>query len=89
MDDNEKESLQYRFSDYQLPKIILDETGHSYIVLNPHPYYYNQPMYWAGGCNVLWTPKAAASPVPPDIQNALTHQGHVYRPLPLDKDIFE
>lgn len=28
---------QYRFSGYQLPKICLDETGDSYVVLPPHP----------------------------------------------------
>lgn len=37
---------QYRFSGYQLNLIILDETGPSYAVEEPHPYYYNQPAYW-------------------------------------------
>jgi len=47
MTEEEIQSLQYRFSGYQLPKIQLDETGDSYVVLNPHPYYYGQPEYWA------------------------------------------
>jgi hypothetical protein len=46
MNQEEKESLQYRFSGYELPLIELDETGHAYAVLHPHPYYYNQPVYW-------------------------------------------
>jgi len=46
IDDNKRNALQYRFSGYQLPKIVLDETGHAYVVLPPHPYYFNQPMYW-------------------------------------------
>ena len=37
---------QYRFSGYHLDMIILDETGPSYAVSLPHPYYYNQPAYW-------------------------------------------
>ncbi len=40
-------STQYRFSGYQLPKIQLDETGPSYVVLPPHPYFTNQPAYWS------------------------------------------
>ena len=46
MTDEEKEALQYRFSGYQLPKIQLDATGPAYVILPPHPYYYNQPEYW-------------------------------------------
>lgn len=37
---------QYRFAGYKLDLIILDETGPSYAVAKPHPYYYNQPTYW-------------------------------------------
>ena len=37
---------QYRFSGYQLPKVSLDETGPSYYVVAPHPYFYNQPEEW-------------------------------------------
>jgi hypothetical protein len=29
--------MRYRFSGYNLPTIILDETGHSYYVVKPHP----------------------------------------------------
>jgi len=46
---NEKDKLKYnrRFSGYQLPKIQLDETGHSYYyIIGVHPYYTTQPMYW-------------------------------------------
>jgi len=43
---SEQTADQYRFEGYQLPKIQLDETGPSYVVLNPHPYFYNQPEYW-------------------------------------------
>jgi len=46
MDKEEQESLQYRFSGYQLPTIQLDETGPAYYVVHPHPYFYNQPVYW-------------------------------------------
>jgi len=46
MTPEEKLSLQYRFGGYQMPKIQLDESGDSYILLDPHPYYYNQPAYW-------------------------------------------
>ncbi len=44
--DEEAEEINYRFSGYQLPKIILDETGSSYVQINPHPYYHNQPASW-------------------------------------------
>lgn len=37
---------QYRFSGYQLPKLILDETGPAYVILGVHPYYTTQPGYW-------------------------------------------
>lgn len=37
-------SIQYRFSGYQLPLIQLDSTGPAYIVIEPHPFYYNQPQ---------------------------------------------
>lgn len=37
---------QYRFSGYQLPKISLDESGPSYYVVAPHPYFSNQPEMW-------------------------------------------
>ena len=46
MDDRQKESLQYRFSGYQLPMIQLDATGPQYVQLGVHPYYINQPEYW-------------------------------------------
>ena len=49
MNEREKTALQYRFSGYQLPLIQLDETGPSYAVLQPHPYYYSQPAYWKPG----------------------------------------
>jgi len=39
-------AVQYRFSGYQLPLLQLDETGPAYYVVQPHPYYYNQPEYW-------------------------------------------
>lgn len=42
-------NFQYRFGGYQLPKIQLDETGPSYYVVEPHPYYRNQPLYWQKG----------------------------------------
>jgi hypothetical protein len=48
MTEEEKETLQYRFSGYQLPLIQLDETGPAYVYLTPHPYFYNQPVYWQG-----------------------------------------
>jgi len=41
-----QEESQYRFSGYQLPKLILDETGPAYVILGVHPYYINQPAYW-------------------------------------------
>lgn len=50
MNKKTKEKIQYRFSGYQMPKIKLDETGDAYIVLEPHPYYYNQPLYWQKPC---------------------------------------
>ena len=37
---------QYRFSGYNLNLVILDETGPAYAMEPPHPYYYNQPVYW-------------------------------------------
>jgi len=46
MTEDEREALQYRFSGYQLPTEDYDAIG-GYIVLDPHPYYYNQPRYWA------------------------------------------
>ena len=80
MTPEEKEKYQYRFSGYQLPKIQLDATGPSYYVMQPHPYYYNQPLYWqkefffglSGGSGA---PKVAPEtgeklwPFMPDIQN--------------------
>jgi len=46
--EEEKEILRSRdrFKGYQLPMIQLDETGPSYYVVEPHPYFYNQPRYW-------------------------------------------
>ena len=47
MTPEEAEATRYRFSGYQLPKIILDETGPSYIRMEDvHPYFKNQPQYW-------------------------------------------
>lgn len=46
-DSEDISATQYRFSGYQLPKIQLDETGDAYVVLNPHPYFHNQPTYWS------------------------------------------
>ena len=46
MTPEEEERIRYQFQGYQLPKIQLDETGPAYVVLHPHPYYYNQPEYW-------------------------------------------
>lgn len=48
MTNQDKMGLQYRFSGYQYQTLILDETGPGYIVIQtPHPYYINQPAYWA------------------------------------------
>ena len=49
MTPEEKADFQYRFSGYQLPKIQLDSTGPAYYVMQPHPYYRNQPLYWIKG----------------------------------------
>jgi hypothetical protein len=46
MTDADIAALQYRFSGYQLPKIQFDETGPAYYVVQPHPYYSNQPLDW-------------------------------------------
>lgn len=46
MTSQEKDALQYRFEGYQLPLIQLDETGPTYVVLSPHPYFSGQPLYW-------------------------------------------
>jgi len=45
-----KETGQSRLTAYQLPKLELDETGHAYYNVPPHPYYYNQPLYWQKAC---------------------------------------
>ena len=45
-DQEQREADQYRFSGYTLDLITMDETGPSYAVARPHPYYYNQPAYW-------------------------------------------
>ena len=38
---------QYRFGGYDLPMLQLDETGPAYYyIARPHPYYFNQPLYW-------------------------------------------
>ena len=44
--ENERDAVNYRFSGYQLPKIDLDGMGNTYVVLPPHPYLSNQPLYW-------------------------------------------
>ena len=46
-EDETIEALRYRFSGYQLELIQLDETGPAYAVAGVHPYYKNQPEYWA------------------------------------------
>jgi hypothetical protein len=48
MDEKQRDSILYRFSGYQLNKLSLDETGHTYYILPSfiHPYYLNQPKYW-------------------------------------------
>jgi hypothetical protein len=46
MEQPEKDALNYRFSGYQLPMLQLDETGPAYACVEPHPYLYNQPMFW-------------------------------------------
>ena len=45
-DQKKQDAIRYRFSGYQLPKLQLDETGPSYYVMEPHPYFRNQPEYW-------------------------------------------
>ena len=45
MTDDEKSTLQDRFSGYQLPKVYLDAGFPSYEV-QVHPYFYNQPLEW-------------------------------------------
>lgn len=47
MTDEKKAANQYRFSGFQLYKIQLDATGPAYVEAVPHPYFYNQPAYWA------------------------------------------
>jgi hypothetical protein len=49
VDEKQKDSILYRFSGYQLNKLSLDETGHTYYILPSfiHPYYLNQPEYWS------------------------------------------
>ena len=52
-----EEKIQYRFSGYQLPKIELDETGHTYYyIVGVHPYYTSQPMYWQNEAFTTDTP---------------------------------
>ena len=50
MNEKEQEAILYRFSGYQLPKIQLDSTGDTYYDVRPHPYFYNQPLYWQKPC---------------------------------------
>ena len=45
-----KETGQSRLTAYQLPKLELDETGHTYYDVPVHPYFYNQPFYWQEAC---------------------------------------
>jgi len=47
MTPEEKAKYQYRFSGYQFNTIQLDGTGSQYVVAGVHPYYFNQPEYWA------------------------------------------
>ena len=47
--EEELQNARYRFSGYVLPKLQLDETGASYPIVSPHPYFYNQPEYWQAG----------------------------------------
>jgi len=56
MNKEEKESAQYQFSGYDLPRIQLDSTGDAYYVVMPHPYYRNQPEYWKKGFGVYIPP---------------------------------
>jgi len=82
MNEQEKYSINYRFSGYQLPKIQLDSTGPSYYVVAPHPYYSNQPLYWR---KPYWTglfPRTS-----PIVENEDDDYGNnstqLYRQLPL------
>ena len=45
--DTPETHIKYQFNGYQLNKIQLDSTGDSTYVVPVHPYYYNQPEYWA------------------------------------------
>ena len=47
MTPEEKEAWQYRFSGFNFPMIQLDSTGPSFIQTGVHPYFYDQPVYWA------------------------------------------
>lgn len=50
MTEEEKTSINYRFSGYQPPLITLDETGPAYFYkFWIHPYFINQPSYWKMG----------------------------------------
>ena len=87
MTTEQEEADQYRFSGYQLPKVQLDETGDSYIVLHPHPYYYNQPLYWQKEALVgnqlpatgVIAPKV---PIEPSGSNAYPNENNLFKMLP-------
>jgi hypothetical protein len=44
--DAETEKAKTTYQGYNLPMIRLGD-GMDYIILEPHPYYYNQPMVWS------------------------------------------
>jgi hypothetical protein len=47
MSEEERGSINYRFSGYSFHMLQLDSTGPSYISSPPHPYYNNQPAFWS------------------------------------------
>jgi len=52
MTQEEIDAAQYQFSGYQLPMIQLDGTGPAYYVVEPHPYYRNQPLCYQKGFGI-------------------------------------
>ena len=46
MKGDKSESNRYRFSGYSLPLHQWDETGASWIKIDIHPYFRNQPVLW-------------------------------------------
>ena len=45
-EDSERAATRKRFNGYRLELHSLDASGPAYYIQPPHPYYYNQPMYW-------------------------------------------